>query len=95
MKEFDEYQEPGEDLLDLNEIMQAFGISEWQNLGPVESAASLSSLSLQVEIEGQRYILRERPEGIIGEDINFRYNFQHYLGQAGYPGSFFSHDSSG
>jgi len=29
--------------------------------------------------------LRERPEGIIGEDINFRYNFQRYLQQATIP----------
>ena len=73
-----------EDVLDLNEVMKAFGVSQWQNLGPVESA-SPSSLSLQVEIEDQRYILRERPEGIIGEDLNFRYDFQHYLQQAGIP----------
>lgn len=73
-----------EDLLDLHAIMQAFGISHWQNRGPVESG-SLQSLSLQVEVDDQRYILRERPEGIIGEDINFRYDFQRYLQQAGIP----------
>ncbi len=72
-----------EDVLDLNEVMKAFGVSRWQNLGPLESTSS--SLSLQVEIEDQRYILRERPEGIIGEDINFRYDFQHYLQQSGIP----------
>ncbi len=72
------------DLLDLNEIMQSFGISRWQNLGPIESA-SQHSLGLQVEVGNQRYILRERPEGIIGEDINFRYDFQHYLQQADIP----------
>lgn len=73
-----------EGLLDLDEIMRAFGVSQWQNSGPIESA-SLHSLSLQVEFDDQRYILRERPEGIIGEDINFRYDFQHYLQQAGIP----------
>ncbi|GAC1362183.1 MAG: hypothetical protein NVSMB44_17100 [Ktedonobacteraceae bacterium] len=89
MNNFDNQQEneapaQQEDLLDLNEVMQAFGVSGWQNLGPVEST-STSSLSLQVEFEEQRYILRERPEGIIGEDLNFRYNFQRYLQQAGIP----------
>lgn len=87
-KEFDSGDQEQEVLvaqeLDLNEIMQAFGISEWQNRGPVESI-SLNSLSLQVDIADQRYILRERPEGIIGEDVNFRYNFQHHLQQAGIP----------
>jgi len=54
MKEFDSGQEQDtlvqeEDLLDLNKIMQAFGVSEWKNRGPVDSTA-LNSLSLQVEI---------------------------------------------
>jgi Ser/Thr protein kinase RdoA (MazF antagonist) len=72
-----------EDVLDLDEVMRDFGVSRWQNLGPIESSSS--SLSLQIEIEDQRYILRERPEGIIGEDLNFRYDFQHYLQKAGIP----------
>ena len=43
----------GEDLLDLNEIMQAFGVSEWNNLGPIEAPHSIQ-LSLLIEIQGQR-----------------------------------------
>ena len=73
-----------EDQHNLIEVMLAFGVTEWQNLGPIESSR-LSNLSLLVEIDGQRYVLRERPEGPIGEDIHFRYHFQHYLQQAGIP----------
>ena len=76
--------ESSEDLLDLNEVMQAFGIDAWQNLGPVEGVSS-NSLSLLVSVEGQNYVLRERPEGMLGEDIDHRYRFQHYLQQAGIP----------
>lgn len=77
-------QQAQEDLLDLNEVMRAFGSAEWSNLGPVESARS-ESLSLLVEVEGQRYVLRERPEGLAGEDPQHRYAFQRYLQQAGIP----------
>jgi Ser/Thr protein kinase RdoA (MazF antagonist) len=77
-------QESQEDLLDLNAVMQAFGISEWQNLGPLEDAPS-PGLNLLVEIEGQRYILRERPEGLMGEDLTHRYDFRRYLQKAGIP----------
>ena len=73
-----------EDLLDLNEVMRAFGIDEWTNLGPVESAHS-ENLSLLVDVQGQRYVLRERPEGLLGEDPQHRYDFQHYLQRAGIP----------
>src|ERR1019366_2521785 len=73
-----------EDLLDLNEVMRAFGIDELTNLGPVESTHT-ENLSLLVETEGQRYILRERPEGLLGEDTQHRYTFQRYLQQAGIP----------
>ena len=71
-----------EDLLDLNEVMHAFGINEWKNLGPLEAA---ENLSLLVDVEGQRYVLRERPEGMLGEDLRHRYDFQRYLQQAGIP----------
>jgi len=73
-----------EDLLDLNEVMQAFGVSEWTNLGPTESTQT-NHLSLLAEIQGERYVLRERPEGLIGEDLSHRYDFQNYLRQAGIP----------
>ena len=73
-----------EDLLDLKEVMQAFGIDEWTNLGPVESSRS-DLLNLLVEIEGQRYVLRERPEGPAGEDTNHRYAFRQHLQQSGIP----------
>jgi Ser/Thr protein kinase RdoA (MazF antagonist) len=73
-----------EDLLDLNEVMRAFGIDEWTNLGPVESTHT-ENLSLLVEVQGQRYVLRERPEGLLGEDTQHRYTFQRYLQQAGIP----------
>src|SRR5438046_668591 len=84
--EFDDPQGPimPEDLLDLNEIMQAFGIDQWQNLGPALSAHS-ESLNLLVEAEGQRYVLRERSEGMVGEDLTHRYAFQHYLQREGIP----------
>ena len=72
------------DLLDLNEVMQAFGIQEWQNLGATDLERP-DSLSLLVEIQGQRYILRERPEGLAGEDLYHRYEFQRYLRQSGLP----------
>jgi Ser/Thr protein kinase RdoA (MazF antagonist) len=74
----------GEDLLDLNEIMQAFGVSEWNNLGPIEAPHSIQ-LSLLIEIQGQRYILKERPEGLAEENSSHRYTFRRFLQQAGIP----------
>jgi len=85
MHEFFDEQAPHveqEELLDLNEIMRGFGIDEWKNLGVAESTGSLS---LFVDVRGQRYILRERPEGPMGEDPRHRYAFQRYLQQAGIP----------
>ena len=86
---FDEQaqEEPNDDtgdLLDLNEVMHAFGIDEWKNLGPIETT-HMGNLSLLVDVQGQRYVLRERPEGLIGEDPRHRYDFQRYLQQAGIP----------
>lgn len=77
-------QHAEEDLLDLNEVMQAFGVEQWQNLGPLEPELS-NSVRLLVEIEGERYILRERPEGFMGESLDHRYDFQRYLLQNGIP----------
>ncbi len=73
-----------EDLLDLSEVMQAFGIATWQNLGPIQTLPA-THLNLLVEVEGVRYVLRERPEGPLGEDTPHRYAFQLYLQQAGIP----------
>jgi Ser/Thr protein kinase RdoA (MazF antagonist) len=77
-----EMPEASEDLLDQNEVMRAFGVDEWKSLGPLETA---ENLSLLVEVRGQRYVLRERPEGMLGEDLRHRYDFQQYLQQAGIP----------
>jgi len=80
-------QDELEDLLDLNEVMQAFGVNEWHNLGPVESAHG-GLLSILVEIQGQRYILKERAESPAGESAgnrNHSYTFQRYLQEAGIP----------
>jgi Ser/Thr protein kinase RdoA (MazF antagonist) len=79
-----EDQQTQEDLLDLNEVMQAFGISEWKNLGPAEPS-NAQSLNLLIEVQGQRYVLKERVEGPVGEDPHYRYNFQQHLRQNGIP----------
>ncbi len=71
----------------LKEVMQAFGVDEWHDLGQVESAHG-GSPSILVEIQGQRYILKERPERPAGEsagNTNHGYAFQHYLQEAGIP----------
>ena len=73
-----------EDLLNLNEVMHAFGVHDWKNLGPTDDTQS-QALSLLVEIDGQRYVLRERPEGLVDEDMSHRYDFQRYLQQTGIP----------
>lgn len=79
-----ESAEAQEDLLDLDAIMRAFGIEAWSNLGPVTTPQS-ELLSLLVEIEGRRYILKERPEGLIDGDSDHRYRFQRFLQLAGIP----------
>ncbi len=76
--------EEQEDLLDLNEVMRAFGVDKWHNLGPVEAAQN-EGLSLHVEIEGQRYVLRERVEGMIDEESDHRYAFREFLKDSGIP----------
>lgn len=80
----EQFQEPQQDLIDLSEVMQAFGVQGWENLGAVESSHT-SALSLLVDIQGQRYMLRERPEGFMEEDPHHRYNFQRYLQGKGIP----------
>ena len=71
-----------EDLLDLHEVMRAFGVNEWENLGPSPSS---QGLSLLLNIQGQRYILSERPEGLVDEDTSHRYAFRAFLQKAGIP----------
>jgi Ser/Thr protein kinase RdoA (MazF antagonist) len=73
-----------EDLLDLNKVMQAFGIATWKNLGAVDIMPA-SPLQLLIEVQGERYVLRERPEGPAGDDDHHRDAFQRYLQQAGIP----------
>jgi Ser/Thr protein kinase RdoA (MazF antagonist) len=82
--EEDRIAETQDDILDVQEIMRAFGVEEWTNLGPDESS-SVNSLSLLVDISGQRYMLRERPEGLIDEDVNHRYALRAFLQKAGIP----------
>src|SRR2546423_14056646 len=74
-----------EDLHDLNEVMQAFGVSEWNNLGTIEEIATPRLFSVLVDIKGQHYILRERLEGLVAEDSHPRYAFRQFLQQAGIP----------
>jgi Ser/Thr protein kinase RdoA (MazF antagonist) len=75
-----------QDLLDLNEIMQAFGVAEWNNLGPIAPSHS-EILSLLVDIQGERYILKERTPGLIaeGDSDDHYYHFQRFLRQEGIP----------
>lgn len=73
-----------EDLLDLNEIMHSFGVDEWRNLGPIEPLHE-NVLSLLVEIQGQRFVLKERAEGLASEDTSHRYQFRQFLQQSGIP----------
>src|SRR2546429_9509661 len=83
----DEHTLEEKDLHDLNEVMQAFGVSEWKNLGLAGPPGSPpdDGQSLLVEIQGERYVLKERVEGLIEEDSNHRYDFRHFLQQAGIP----------
>src|SRR5438874_12858481 len=81
----DEHTLEEKDLHDLNEVMQAFGVSEWKNLGLAGPPGSPpgDGQSLLVEIQGERYVLKERVEGLVEEDSNHRYVFRHFLQKAG------------
>ncbi len=79
-----EFEEGPGDLLDLNEIMRAFGVAEWNNLGSIVPSHA-GRLNILVETAGQRYILKERPEGLAEEDSHHRYRFQDFLRQSGIP----------
>ena len=84
MHEHDE-DDNQQSLLDLNEVMRAFGVAEWTNHGPLEAAGSSEELQILVEIEGQRYILRERPEGLSTPEGQHPYTFGRYLLSQGIP----------
>ncbi len=73
-----------EGLRNLHEIMQTFGVVAWDDRGALDLSAG-SGGGWLVDIEGERYTLRERPEGFLGEDLHHRYDFQRYLQQAGIP----------
>lgn len=81
--EFGADSEPTE-VLDLNEVMQAFGIDEWRNLGPIDAHKS-ESLSMLIEAQGKQYILREQVEAPLDTDTKHFYRFQSYLEQEGIP----------
>ncbi|HET8845821.1 MAG TPA: phosphotransferase [Ktedonobacteraceae bacterium] len=73
-----------QDLLDLNKIMQAFGVEEWTNLGQIHSPHG-ERLQILTEIQGQRYLLQECSETPVGQDSAHRYDFRHYLAGQGIP----------
>jgi Ser/Thr protein kinase RdoA (MazF antagonist) len=80
-----EENEDQQSLLDLNEVMQAFGVETWTNRGPLDDTRADGSLQLLIEIEGKRYVLRERPEGLMEQESGHHYAFQHYLLNEGIP----------
>lgn len=81
----DEQNAASQDLLDLNEVMGAFGVDAWTNLGPLETPRNSELLQVLVEIQGQLYLLRERPEGFVAQESNHHYAFLHYLAGQGIP----------
>jgi Ser/Thr protein kinase RdoA (MazF antagonist) len=80
----DGLEEEQEELLNVDEILRAFGVSEWRNLGQAQSVHD-GALNLLVEISGKRYVLKEQPVGLIEEDTSHRYAFESYLRTAGIP----------
>ena len=80
-----EQNEDQQSLLDLNEVMQAFGVEAWENQGPLEDAGTREAFQILVEIEGQRYVLRERPERLLEQESEHHYAFQRYLSSQGIP----------
>lgn len=72
-------------LLDLSELMRAFGVEQWTNLGVLETVHEGDALQMLVEIEGKRYVLRERPEGLSAQEGGHHYAFQRYLIAQGIP----------
>lgn len=79
--------EESKEVLDLREILHAFAIDDWQNLGPLFTSHGKLPAIL-VECQGRRYVLRERPEGLITDQqaaLEHRYAFGRYLREAGIP----------
>jgi Ser/Thr protein kinase RdoA (MazF antagonist) len=75
-----------DDLLNLDEILHAFGVSEWRNMGPLEESANVAQIL--VEIQGERYVLRERAHEMAeGSETNAQHRaaFSRYLLEAGIP----------
>src|SRR6266568_1330808 len=83
MSEYGE-QNGQEDLLNLDEILQAFGVENWSNLGLLNDAHQ-ETLQVLVDIAGQRYVLRERPEGLVGQESQHPYLIRQHLMAAGLP----------
>ena len=50
-----EQPDEAESLLDLNEVMRAFGIERWKNLGPLDEFGE--ALALIVGVEGERLVV--------------------------------------
>ncbi len=90
----EEQQNDEADLLDLNEIMRAFGVDSWTNLGPLEHPQH-ELFQVLVEIQGRRYILKERAESLVGEESAHPYAFQRYLAAQGIPVAPFWQTSQG
>src|SRR5579883_184400 len=80
----DDNGQSAEDLLDLAEVMRAFGIEHWTNLGPPRSPGG-DLFQVLVEVQGQTYLLRERPEGPVSQEGGHVYAFQRYLIEQGIP----------
>lgn len=74
-----------EDLLDLDEVMRAFGVEHWTNLGPPQYPVGGELFQVLVEVQGRRYLLREHPEGPIAQEGEHAYAFQRYLAGHGIP----------
>ncbi len=74
-----------EDLLDLDEVMRAFGIEHWTNLGTPQYPVGGELFQVLVEVQGRRYLLRERPEGPGAQQNEHAYAFQRYLAGQGIP----------
>ncbi|HEY0755140.1 MAG TPA: phosphotransferase [Ktedonobacteraceae bacterium] len=77
--------EDQQSLLDLDEVMRAFGVERWENPGPLPGGSASETFQLLVEIEGRRYVLRERPEGLVEQADGHQYAFQRYLRGQGIP----------
>ena len=78
-----------EDLLDLDEVMRAFGVDHWTNLGSPQYPVGGELFQVLAEVQGRRYLLRERPEGPIEQESGHAYAFQRYLAGQGIPAASF------